>query len=169
MSQLEQAQALYASFSEFCRSAMLATADASGQPHVSYAPFVQDEARHFYIFASGLSTHTHNLQVNPRASLMLIADEANSEQIFARRRLTWNCRVQLLPRASDRWLAIADQFQLKFGEIVTVLRQLPDFRLLELIPSDGQFVSGFGETYRLDAAAPDQLQPRSSTPPATDT
>ena len=159
MSPLEQAQARYTDLRQRCRSAILATADASGQPAASYAPFVQDEAHHFYIFVSGLAAHTQNLQVNPRVSLMLIEDEADGREPFARCRLIWDCQAQLLPREQARWEAIADQFQQQFGNLILTLRQLPDFRLIELIPRHGQFVSGFGAAYTLEAAAPEVLCP----------
>ncbi|NJK99100.1 MAG: HugZ family protein [Spirulinaceae cyanobacterium SM2_1_0] len=145
---------LITKLSQQCRSAILATATIDGQPTASYAPFWQDESGCFYIFVSGLSAHTGNLHANPQVSLMLIADEAASGQIFARPRLTWQCTAQLVPRDTVQWSAIATQFQDKFGEIITTLRQLPDFRIFALRPSTGQLVSGFGAAQSLPAPAP---------------
>jgi len=159
MTALEQAQQRYTRLLKTCRSAILATADASGQPAASYAPFIRDKAGRFYLFASGLAAHARNLAANPRASLMLIADEADSEQLFARCRAIWACTVQPLPRQEPRWEAIADRFQQQFGHPVDLLRQLPDFQLWELQPRGGQFISGFGAAYRLDPATPDRVLP----------
>jgi putative heme iron utilization protein len=55
---------------------------------------------HFY---HGLSAHTHNLQTTGLASVLLIEDEAEAPQVFARQRIAYDCQAALLPRGTDAW------------------------------------------------------------------
>lgn len=149
MSTLEQAQVEYQNFLSPFKSLVLSTADSVGIPNASYAPFVMDEAKNFYIYVSGLSTHTQNLQANPQASVLFLEDEAQSQQIFARRRLTFNCTATLIERNSEHWLNQIERFSEKFGGIIQVFRDLPDFRIFQLTPTEGRFIVGFGAAYRV--------------------
>ena len=84
---LEEAQERFATFVDDFASLSLATVDESGEPYASYAPFVVDDQRRFFLFVSDLSRHTGNMRHSGRASLLLIQDEGQREQIFARQRL----------------------------------------------------------------------------------
>ncbi|MGC9504475.1 HugZ family protein [Baaleninema sp.] len=159
MSSLETAQVQYREFLRSRRSLMLATVDASAKPNASYTPFVTDERHHFYIYVSGLSSHTKNLMANPQASILLIEDESNTEEIFARRRLSFDCHVLLIERESESWNLILDRFRERCGEIIDVLRNLADFQLFRLTPTSGRFVLGFGAAYDVDSEAFDRLVP----------
>jgi putative heme iron utilization protein len=159
MSALDQAQVTYEGFIESFRSAILATVSAEGAPDASYAPFVADAAKNFYIFVSGLSSHTVNLSATQRASILFIDDEAQTTEIFARRRLSYDCVARLLPRDTPEWEAIADQFQQKFGDLIETLRNLSDFRIYQLTPESGRFVLGFGQAYQIDGKNLGQLKP----------
>lgn len=158
MSTLDQVQAKYEGFIEPFRSVILSTVSAEGAPDASYAPFVADPAKTFYIFVSGLSTHTTNLAATARACLLLIEDEAQTPEIFARRRLAFTCTASLLPRETDEWSAIADQFQQKFGELIETLCNLPDFQIYQLTPQVGRFIIGFGAAYTISGENLSQLQ-----------
>jgi heme iron utilization protein len=157
MSSLEKAQAIYQILLDKCQSAMLATVSTDGIPNASYAPFIRDEAQNFYIYISGLSTHTQNLASTPKVSLLLMEDEAKAEQIFARTRLTFECNAIELDRETEVWLQIADRFSDRFGEIIGIFRGLADFRIFKLTPYDGRFVMGFGAAYRLEGENFDRL------------
>jgi len=155
---LEKVQAEYAGFIDLFRSVVLCTVSADGAPDASYAPFVVDATKTFYIFVSGLSTHTTNLAATGKASILLIEDEAQTSEIFARRRLSFTCQATLLPREIPEWEAIANQFQAKFGELISMLRSLPDFRIYQLTPQSGRFVVGFGAAYQITGDNLNQLQ-----------
>lgn len=157
MSSLEQAQQEYEQFLVTIQSVMLSTVSPEGKPNASYAPFVTDAKRNIYLFISGLSTHTQNLQAQPLASLLFIEDEQNCANIFARKRLTYDCEVMWLARETPEWIAIAAQFQTQFGEIITMLRSLADFQIVCLKPRSGRFVLGFGAAYRITGDNLDQL------------
>ncbi|MHC5723289.1 MAG: HugZ family pyridoxamine 5'-phosphate oxidase [Nostoc sp.] len=149
MSQLENIQAEYEKFPEQFESVIISTVSAQAIPNASYAPFIMDDSKNIYIYVSGLSTHTKNLYANPHINVLFIEDEAKSNLIFARRRLSFDCTATLIERETDDWNQIVEQFQGRFGEIIEVLRGLSDFRIFQLTPSEGRFVVGFGAAYHI--------------------
>ncbi|MBW4561001.1 MAG: pyridoxamine 5'-phosphate oxidase family protein [Mojavia pulchra JT2-VF2] len=157
MSELEKAQSAYEGFLEEFESAIIGTVSDQGIPNASYAPFVMDESKNIYIYVSGLSTHTKNLSDNPHVSVMFIEDEAQTNQIFGRRRLNFDCTATLIERETENWNKIVEQFQERFGQIIEILRSLPDFRIFQLTPQSGRFVAGFGSIYNINGNNLDQL------------
>ena len=154
---LDKAQKIYQHFPEQFQSIILSTVNDRGIPHVSYAPFVMDEAKNLYILASDLATHTQHLRNSGKASVLFIAEESQTQQIFARTRLTFDCTVTLIERQTKQWDVMVDHLQARFGEIVGVLRGLMDFHLFQLTPHQGQFVLGFGQAYRITGEQLDVL------------
>ncbi|MEM1311417.1 MAG: pyridoxamine 5'-phosphate oxidase family protein [Cyanobacteria bacterium P01_H01_bin.153] len=152
-------QSTYVNFPEQVQSLMLSTLTPEGQPQASYTPFVCDRDRTFYIFVSGLSSHTQNLQSTTKAGILLIEDEAQAQQIFARRRLMYDCTVKQIDRHDVAWAGLADKFKQRFGGLVDMLRQLPDFQIFRLVPHGGRFVVGFGAAYEVDPTNLDCLLP----------
>jgi heme iron utilization protein len=150
MSQLETAIAAYQNFTDLFQSLVISTVSADHIPNASYAPFVIDESRSIYIYVSGLSTHTQNLHAIPKASVLFIEDESQTQQIFARRRLTFECTATLIERETELWNQILSRFEARFGDIIQILRDLPDFRIFKLTPNQGRFVIGFGAAYEVD-------------------
>lgn len=147
--QLVAAHAVYHKLLREQKSALLATVNEDGSPLASYAPFAVDEDKHFYLFVSTLSQHTANLARSGRASLLLIADEAHSPQIFARERLTFQCAATEIARDDEAWPAAAALYTARFGSMFQLLRSLADFRMVRLTPQQGQLVVGFGQAYAL--------------------
>jgi putative heme iron utilization protein len=115
--------------------------------------------RVFYIFVSGLSNHTQNLKSTGKAGILLIEDEGQTQQIFARQRLMYDCSVDLIDRHDPQWTTWADQFKVRFGNLIDMLRQLPDFQIFRLTPQSGRFVVGFGAAYEVDASDLNRLIP----------
>ncbi|BAY89308.1 pyridoxamine 5'-phosphate oxidase family protein [Tolypothrix sp. PCC 7601] len=149
MSQLEQVQAEYEKFTEQFQSLIISTVNAEGMPNASYAPFVMDDSYNIYIYVSGLVAHTKNILVNPHVSVLFIEDENQANQIFARRRLTFDCTATLIERDTEQWQKIVERFQNRFGEIIEVFLGLADFRIFQLTPNQGRFVVGFGSAYNI--------------------
>lgn len=150
----------YQEFPEKFRSIMLSTASADGIPQASYAPFLMDADRNIYIYISGLSAHTANLKQTGRVSVLFIEDEAETKEIFARRRLTYECVANVLPRDTAQWQPLINRFEARFGQVIGLIKGLPDFQLFQLQPQAGQFVMGFGAAYRVDANDLNSLEPR---------
>jgi len=130
------------------RSVVLCTVDESGVPHSGYTPFMFD-GKDIVVFVSQLSLHTRDLLATRQAAAMLIADEADSAQIFARTRVSYQCEAVVVGRDSDEYEDLLTRFEQVHGKTVALLRSLPDFVLFRLQPCSGQFVMGFGQAYRL--------------------
>lgn len=130
------------------KTIQLATVDEEGRPNVSYAPFVQNQEGYF-VLISQIARHARNLESNPHVSLMMIEDETESKQLFARKRLTFDAVATTVERDSDLWHQIIAQMQERFGEIIDGLSQLQDFILFNLKAERGLFVKGFGQAYQV--------------------
>ncbi len=131
------------------QSLELATVSGDGIPCASYAPFISDDRMQFYVLLSDLAQHTTNIRINPRVSVMVIEDEADTLNLFARNRLVLDCHIAQIDRNSDpfsHWIAI---FKERFGPIVDTLRQLSDFNLFVLTPNSGVYVKGFGQAFQV--------------------
>ncbi|MDB9473131.1 HugZ family protein [Dolichospermum circinale] len=153
----KKAQAEYEKFPTEFTSIIMSTVNKEGIPDASYAPFVSDEDKNIYIYVSGLATHTQNIHNHPFVSILFIEDEVKTKQIFARRRLSFNCTAKLVERESEKWQQIVDKFQIRFGELISTLRSLPDFRIFQLTPKNGRFVIGFGAAYNISSDNINQL------------
>ncbi|OKH34661.1 pyridoxamine 5-phosphate oxidase [Calothrix sp. HK-06] len=151
MSQFEAIQAAYQTFTNEFQSVVISTVSKDGVPNASYAPFVMDDMKNIYIYVSGLSTHTQNLNAIPIASVLFIEDESQTQQIFARRRLSYDCIANLVNSGTATWIQTVSNFESRFGNIIQLLRDLPDFRIFQLTPTAGRFVVGFGAAYDVDA------------------
>ena len=141
------------------RTLHLATRAPSGEPEASYAPFVADETGRFYIFVSRLSRHTRNLLEQPGLSILLIEPEAEAQQIFARKRLSYHCVAEVIARDDPEWAARLDEFEARFGAIIDMLRSLDDFVMFRLVPEYGSFVKGFGQAYTIDSDMIEHVSP----------
>ncbi|MEO1187179.1 MAG: pyridoxamine 5'-phosphate oxidase family protein, partial [Cyanobacteria bacterium J06636_27] len=128
---IEAATKQYHTFTDSVESLMLGTVDSEGNPNVSYTPYVIDEEKNIYVFVSGMSVHTKNLHANGKASAMFVEDEKETKQIFARRRLTYDCTASLVEKDNPQWTLIANQFSERFGDIINALCSLPDFRIFK--------------------------------------
>jgi putative heme iron utilization protein len=155
--QLKKAQVEYEKFPTEFTSIMMSTVSQEGIPDASYAPFIIDDDKNIYIYVSGLATHTQNIHNHPFVSVLFIEDEVKTKQIFARRRLNFNCTANLVERETEKWQQIVDKFQIRFGELISTLRSLPDFRIFQLIPKNGRFVIGFGAAYNISSDNINQL------------
>ncbi|TMX47021.1 heme utilization protein HutZ [Vibrio sp. Hep-1b-8] len=135
-------------FRQARRTLQLATVDENGRPNVSYAPYVQNQDGYF-VLISEIARHARNLQVNPSVSIMMIEDEGDSKQLFARKRLTFDAVASVVERDSKQWNLVIAQMKERFGKIIDGLSQLQDFVLFNLKAEQGLFVKGFGQAYQV--------------------
>ena len=108
------------------RSVLLSTLNPDGSPDLSYTPFVDHDQR-FFILTSHLSAHTGNLIHDPRATVLFIEDENACGQIYARRRLRFQCEAEQYARDTATWDELINLFSERFGDIIDTLSALPDF------------------------------------------
>lgn len=130
------------------QSLQLATVSTEGMPEASYAPFLKS-GRDFYVYVSELSRHTSNLSSNPLASVLFIENEDDAGHLFARRRLTYQCRCEEIRRGSGAFDETMDQIEGHFGKFIRMLRNLEDFHLFRVMPHSGTYVAGFARAFEL--------------------
>ncbi|MDM7322544.1 MAG: pyridoxamine 5'-phosphate oxidase family protein [Gammaproteobacteria bacterium] len=146
---LEDIQAELASFLASRRTLVLGTLNEDGRVELSVAPFVP-HGDGFAVFLSELAPHTANLGRTQLAQVLLLEDEAQVRQPFARTRVSFDCRAERLDRESAQGRAVLQVMEASFGGIVPLLFSLPDFHLFLLTPGAGRFVAGFGRAFRLE-------------------
>ncbi len=149
------------------RSVQLATIGADQTPLASYAPCVIDAERRVYVMLSDLSAHTRNILQHNSVSALLIEDEAEAKNMFARHRVTFACDAAEINRESTTWERTIADFRKRFGDIVDTLCTLSDFHLFQLTPRSGVFVKGFGKAYTLHGDGLDKLSHITFTPRPT--
>ena len=156
--ELEKAQIGYQALLNEFKSIQLGTVDLEGIPEASYSPAIVDDDRNFYVHVSELSSHTANLRETGRASLLVIEDESTASNIFARKRVGFTCKTELIERRTDDWEKVMDQFEDKFGKMVDFLKTMEDFHLFRLRPEKGRLVLGFGKAYEVMGEKLSELQ-----------
>ena len=149
---IEEAIAFLGRFS----SVILATVTDSGEPLCSYAPCINDGS-HYYVYVSSLAQHAHTLP-NGQASLLFIENEEQAKNVFARRRLSLDCRTSIVDRQSADHERLLDRMEAAHGSTLKLLRSLPDFILFSLTPGDARFVTGFGAAYDFSGVLPQLLE-----------
>lgn len=141
---------------DHANSAQLATLGSDHTPESSYAPCVLYEGS-YYLFLSRLASHTNNLMRNPEIGLMLLEEEAEAANPFARKRINLQGRAQLISRDNARFRIVLDLFHHRFGKVMEIIEPLPDFQLFCVHPKTGRFVRGFGQAYELEGDKLDRL------------
>lgn len=147
--EFDKARVGYEALLQGFQSIQLGTSNQNGVPEASYSPSVADEEGNFYVHVSELASHTSNLRDCARASVLIIEDESIAENLFARKRVVYQCSALLVERHSNEWESIVDKFEEKFGEIIGFLKTMEDFHLFKLTPKSGRLVLGFGQAYDL--------------------
>lgn len=139
------------------KSLLIASLNKSNLPEISATPFLK-VGLHFYIIISELSSHTQNIKLKPKVSVMLIEDEKDTHNAFARKRLSYECTASLVKKDTQDWQSILEKFEEKQGKTVSLLKQLPDFHLFELKAISGNYIEGFGKAYRLSGEGLSQIE-----------
>ncbi|KGK43186.1 HugZ protein [Nitrincola sp. A-D6] len=133
-------------FRDSRKTLVMATLDQAANPNVSYAPFALQKDG-YYVLVSEIARHGQNLQLCNRVSIMLIEDESETRQIYARKRLTFDAVANEVSRDSQEWQQGIDALRVRQGNIIDNLSQLGDFHLYRLIPEKGLYVKGFGQAF----------------------
>ena len=131
------------------KTAVIGTIDEDNHPFLSYAPYVYDKNR-FYIYISDIATHAKNIKANPNSSLFFTEDESQTENLFARKRISLQCLASKIERDSRRFEEVFKLYSEKFdASMVEMLKKMTDFNLFELEVISGEATFGFGEAYTI--------------------
>lgn len=153
---LDTIQTELQNFFEGLKTVQLATLDSRNLPEASYAPYVKYEDA-FYLFLSDLANHSLNLKQNPVVSLLFIEDEANSRNLFARRRVILQGDVTIVQRNTPTYSVVLPEFRRTFGSLIDVIEPLQDFNLYKVKPIQGRFIRGFAQAFELSGKGFNQL------------
>jgi putative heme iron utilization protein len=148
----EKAQNIIHSIEQFIsdrKTLNLSTITQEGLPFASYAPFARDQEA-FYVLLSDIAKHAVNLALNPVASVMVIADEEPSKEIYALERLSYSVNAEILEFGTESWQRGIDCLAARFGKRIHDLSSLADFKLFKLEPIEGRYVKGFAKAYHLE-------------------
>ena len=128
----------------------LSTLGPTGSPFGSVVTYGLDGAGRPSFFVSTLAEHTHNLDADPRASLLVVEDTAAGADPLASGRVTLMGTVAEVADPDDRAAARAgylaanpNAFYVDYG----------DFRCLRLEVTGVRYVGGFGRMSWVDRAA----------------
>ncbi|WP_417324691.1 HugZ family protein [Halarcobacter sp.] len=134
--------------SEF-KSLVISSLDEHNLPFTSYAPFILKDNK-FYVYLSTMAKHSHNLTKNKNSSIFFIEDEQNCENIFARKRVVYQCFTKKLSRDTDEFNELISLFEDKHGSTVSMLKDMKDFSFFEFEVVSGEAILGFGKAYNLE-------------------
>ena len=157
MSESADPTLVYQALRQSTSSVQLATINRDNLPEASYAPCVWYEGD-CYLFLSGLSSHTDNLENNPGISLLLL-EEGSPANAFARKRASLHGSARVIGRDEETFDRVMRVFHESFGKVMQIIEPLPDFRLFRVSLEAGSFVRGFGQAYALAGEKLESLVP----------
>ena len=162
---IKQKREVMKNFIDKIQTTIIGTLDANNHPFSSYAPYVYNN-NHFYVYISDIATHTKNIQANPKASLFFIEDESQSENLFARKRISLQCDSVKIARNSERFEEVLALFAQKFDDnMIATLKKMTDFNLFEFKVTYGEATFGFGKAYLVGGKNMDELVTRGENNP----
>ena len=131
---------------------MMISVSYDGFSDIGYAPyFFQNNI--FYIYSSELSSHIKLLLLKKTGTFMIIKDENDSQNIWARLRLKFDAKISTIVRDSKEFHDISDGISAKLGQTMNLIKQFNDFHLIKIVPSKGTIISGFGSAFNLKGAS----------------
>jgi hypothetical protein len=126
-------------------SLVVATVSKEHIPLTNYSPFVKLDNDYFICVSSNLP-HFKNMIETRKAHILIIEDESKASHIYARKRLYFNATCKLVEKEEP----IFKLFDERYGDSLSFLRSMKDFKILRLSPLERSLVLGFGAAYKMD-------------------
>ena len=130
------------------KTLIIAVEDFKYSPQIGYAPHIRLKES-FYIFSSELSPHIKLLLKKGRGMFLIIQDENESNNIWARKRIKFKGKILTLERGSIGFNEICNYFEKIHGKTMALIKPFTDFKLIKITPIEGVLVTGFGNAYNL--------------------
>ena len=134
----------FATFENDKMSLILSTTSEENEPLTNYSPFVTQNGNYYICISSNLP-HFNNVINTKKAHVLIIEDEAEAMNIYARKRLYFSVECELEKDTEN----IFTLFDTRYGDSLSFLRDMPDFRVIKLIPGEKSLVLGFGAAYKM--------------------
>ena len=121
----------------------------TGRPEIGTSPFYRNEDGAIYIYTSQLAAHVRALLAGHKARFLIIADEQDSQNIWARLRLNFEADYEVIPRESAAFSEMIPVLEAHFGATMSLIKQFSDFHLVKITPTNGVCVTGFAAAYHI--------------------
>lgn len=126
-------------------SLIVSSVSKENNPLTNYSPFVKKDEDYFICVSSNMP-HYKNMVETQKAHVLIIEDESLASHIYARKRLYFEVTCKKV----DEGEPIFKLFDERYGESLSFLRSMKDFKILRLSPQDKSLVLGFGAAYKMD-------------------
>ena len=136
----------FSNFDENIFSLTVSSVNENNIPLTNYSPFVKDDEAYYICVSSNLE-HYSNMINSKKAHILIIEDESTASHIYARKRLYFNATCSTVEDEQS----IFELFDARFGESLSFLQTMKDFKIIKLIPSEKSLVLGFGAAYKMGA------------------
>jgi len=137
----------FQSFENDKLSLILSTVSLNNEPLTNYSPFVTLHGKYFICISSQLP-HYENIIQTKKAHVLIIEDESLASNIYARKRLYFSVNCALYEADTESIFKLFDE---RYGDSLSFLRNMKDFKIIELDPGEKSLVLGFGAAYKMDA------------------
>lgn len=127
------------------QSLIISSTSNENEPLTSYAPFVK-QGENYYVSISSNLPHFTNMQETQKAHIFIIEDEASAEHIYARKRMYFSAKCAVVEEGTEEIYKLFDE---RYGESLSFLRSMKDFKIIRLTPQEKSLVLGFGAAYKM--------------------
>ena len=141
----------FAQVGEQLRTLFLAINSADKVPEMGVSPFIRLDGS-LYIYTSRLSPHVRELIDQGEATCMLCADEGDSQNIWARKRLKFSVEAVEISREDAEFEELCEDFTSAHGPTMGLIRDFTDFHMIRLTPCKGVLVLGFAKAFTVSGA-----------------
>lgn len=126
-------------------SLIISTTSVENEPLTNYAPFVKS-GEDYYVSVSSNLPHYINMAQTKKAHILIIEDESSAQHIYARKRLYFSavCEVE---EDEEKIFKLFDE---RYGDKLSFLRSMKDFKIIKITPQERSLVLGFGAAYKMD-------------------
>jgi len=134
-------------FEEFDKdkySLVISSTSIDNEPLTNYAPFVK-EGEDYYVSVSQNLPHFVNMAMTKKAHILIIEDEATADHIYARKRLYFSASCEV----EEDTEKIFKLFDARYGDKLSFLREMKDFKVIKISPKEKSLVLGFGAAYKM--------------------
>lgn len=134
-------------FKEFDKdkySLVISTTSSDNFPLTNYAPFVKIDEDYFVSVSQNLPHYT-NMAQTKKAHILIIEDESKADHIYARKRLYFSASCEE-EKDTEKIFKLFDE---RYGDKLSFLREMKDFRIIKITPEEKSLVLGFGAAYKM--------------------
>ena len=125
-------------------SLIISTTSSDNFPLTNYAPFVKIDEDYFVSVSDNLPHYTNMVQTN-KAHILIIEDESNADHIYARKRLYFGASCEQ-EEDTEKVFKLFDE---RYGDKLSFLRTMKDFKIIKITPKEKSLVLGFGAAYKM--------------------